>query len=86
VANTLGRKKTLVIAAAYFAIFVITGATAHSVFILFASRLLLGVTVGVASFAVPVYLSEIAPREKRGGMVAFYQLMITIGIHIKCRI
>ena len=82
VANTLGRKKTLVIAAACFAVFVITGATASSVFILFASRLLLGVTVGVASFAVPVYLSEIAPKEKRGGMVAFYQLMITIGIMI----
>lgn len=80
VANTLGRKKTLIIAAACFALFIITGATAQTVLILFTSRFLLGVTVGIASFAVPVYLSEIAPSKSRGGMVAFYQLMITIGI------
>ena len=80
ISNYLGRKLVLIIASACFALFIITGVTAFNAEILFASRFLLGVTVGIASFAVPVYLSEIAPKQIRGGMVAFYQLMITIGI------
>ncbi len=30
--------------------------------------------------ASPLYISEVAPAKKRGGLVTFYQLAITIGI------
>ena len=36
--------------------------------------------VGVASNISPLYISEVAPAKKRGGLVVFYQLAITIGI------
>ena len=80
ISNYIGRKRTLIIASACFAIFIIIGISTNTAAVLFTARFFLGVTVGIASFAVPVYLSEIAPKEFRGGMVAFYQLMITIGI------
>jgi len=43
-------------------------------------RILAGMAVGVASNVSPLYISEIAPAHKRGGLVTFYQLAITIGI------
>lgn len=79
-AHTLGRKKTLLLAAVLFAFFTSMGALTHSQFILFFSRFCLGLAVGSASFCVPLYLSEIAPTSLRGGFISMYQLMITIGI------
>jgi sugar porter (SP) family MFS transporter len=43
-------------------------------------RLVVGIGIGVASFAAPLYISEIAPSEVRGALVSLNQLMITIGI------
>jgi len=43
-------------------------------------RILAGMAVGVASNVSPLYISEIAPAHKRGRLVTFYQLAITIGI------
>ena len=44
------------------------------------SRILTGIGVGVVSFAGPLYLGEIAPKEKRGQIVSFHQIAITLGI------
>ena len=82
ISNRLGRRRTLIISAACFSFFILIGATTHSIPVLFSSRFMLGITVGIASFSVPVYLSEIAPKKTRGGMVGFYQFMITVGILI----
>ncbi len=38
--------------------------------------------MGIASFVVPLYLSETAPAEIRGSMGTLFQLMITIGIFL----
>ena len=43
-------------------------------------RILGGLGVGILSCLVPLYISEIAPTEKRGRMTSLQQLMITIGI------
>jgi SP family sugar:H+ symporter-like MFS transporter len=43
-------------------------------------RIVAGVGVGILSIGVPMYQSEVCPREIRGPVVASYQLMITIGI------
>ena len=81
-ARFLGRKKSLVLAG-----FIFTAASAFSAFlpslpILSACRFALGFGVGIASFIVPLYLSETAPAAIRGSMGTLFQLMITIGIFL----
>jgi SP family galactose:H+ symporter-like MFS transporter len=80
VARWFGRKRTIILAALLFFVCTLAGAMAPNYEVLFSSRLLLGLAVGIAAFVVPLYLSEIAPTHMRGGIVAMYQLMITAGI------
>jgi sugar porter (SP) family MFS transporter len=47
---------------------------------LIAGRLLNGITVGITSSQVPVYLAEIAKKEKRGAVIVIQQLAIEWGI------
>jgi SP family galactose:H+ symporter-like MFS transporter len=76
----LGRKFSLIVAAVLFVLSSIACALAWSVESLIAFRLCLGVAIGIATFTAPLYISEIAPADKRGAMISTYQLMITIGI------
>lgn len=80
VSRLLGRKLTLLIAAAVFTIGSLGCALAPTADFLIALRFVLGVAVGMASFTAPLYLSEISPQSVRGAMISLYQLMITIGI------
>ena len=47
---------------------------------LLASRFVLGLAVGTASFVSVEYISEQAPPRLRGGVTSFNQLMVTTGI------
>ncbi|CAL8578158.1 hypothetical protein XPA_003960 [Xanthoria parietina] len=47
---------------------------------LIAGRILNGVCVGITSSQVPVYLAEIAKKEKRGSIIVIQQLAIEWGI------
>jgi MFS family permease len=47
---------------------------------LIAGRVLNGVCVGITSSQVPVYLAEIAKKDKRGQIVVIQQLAIEFGI------
>ena len=81
-ARVLGRKKSLLLAG-----FIFTAVSAYSALlpdlaILSACRFALGFAVGIASFVVPLYLSETAPAAIRGSMGTLFQLMITIGIFL----
>lgn len=49
---------------------------------LIVGRVLNGVCVGITSSQVPVYLAEIAKKEKRGSIIVIQQLAIEIGILI----
>lgn len=80
IARKIGRKRTLIFAAFVFTSCTLWGSLTHQVSILYGVRFLIGIAVGCASFCVPLYLSEIAPTKYRGGFIAMYQLMITIGI------
>lgn len=42
-------------------------------------RIMVGLGVGFASMIVPVYLSEVAPDQVRGKIVASFVMAITIG-------
>eukprot|EP01018_Ginkgo_biloba_P008198 Gb_25440 [translate_table: standard] len=48
--------------------------------LLYVGRLLAGFGVGIISFAVPVYIAEIAPKHLRGALGTVNQLSVTIGI------
>lgn len=48
--------------------------------LLFAVRVLLGLAVGLSSMVVPMYAAEAAPADRRGAIVALFQLAITAGI------
>jgi SP family xylose:H+ symportor-like MFS transporter len=39
-----------------------------------------GIGVGIASLVSPLYIAEIAPKEKRGKLVSFNQIAIVVGI------
>ncbi len=81
-ARFLGRKKSLVVAGAVFCGASLVSATLPALKILFACRFALGFGVGIASFMVPLYLSETAPASIRGAMGTLFQLFITIGIFL----
>ena len=50
----------------------------HSTLIMY--RIVGGIGVGIASMVAPLYISEIAPANIRGRLVAFYQFSIILGI------
>ena len=54
-------------------------AFAQSVTALMFGRFVVGLGVGTASLVVPVYLSEVSPREVRGTVVAVDVMFITGG-------
>ncbi|MEU9469692.1 sugar porter family MFS transporter [Streptomyces avermitilis] len=79
-AERFGRRLTVMGAAGIFAIGATAAALAPDLWTLGAARLVLGLAVGLAAQAVPLYVAEIAPPARRGGLVVVFQLAITIGI------
>src|SRR5216110_3668265 len=79
-ADLFGRRRDLLVTAAIFAIGALASAVAPSPAMLIASRVVLGLAIGLASTNVPVYLSEVAPPHARGWVVSLFQLAVTIGI------
>ncbi|MDF2691505.1 MAG: transporter [Gammaproteobacteria bacterium] len=75
-----GRRFAILVSALIFSIGSILSAFSVSINMLIIVRLFLGLALGLASFTAPLYLSEVAPKNVRGAMIALYQLMITIGI------
>lgn len=80
VTDRLGRKKIIVITALVFFAGSLATALAQSPLELMLYRGLIGFAIGIASYTVPLYISEIAPDDKRGALVSLNQLAITIGI------
>ncbi|MEI6055985.1 MAG: sugar porter family MFS transporter [Lentisphaerota bacterium] len=77
-----GRKKCLVLSAAMFTVFTVICVLSPNYHFFLGVRFVLGLAIGIASFVAPLYLAEIAPYKMRGGLIAMYQLMITIGIFL----
>ncbi|XP_046369518.2 proton myo-inositol cotransporter-like [Haliotis rufescens] len=81
-ADLVGRKKTIMSASVVFVLGSVVMGVASSKEVLLTGRIVVGVGVGLASVAVPVYVAEAAPRHIRGRLVTLNQLFITIGILI----
>ena len=79
-ADRLGRRLLIIIAAVIFTVGALLAALAPSVGVLIAARFVLGLAVGSAALVVPLYLSEIAPAKIRGAIASLNQLMIVGGI------
>jgi MFS transporter, SP family, sugar:H+ symporter len=79
-ADKLGRKKVLLMAAAAFIVSAWgSGIAANSVqFVIF--RVLGGLAVGAASIISPAYIGEIAPAGIRGRLISLQQLAIVLGL------
>ena len=79
-ADIFGRKKIIMATAVIFVIGSILCAFATSPIVLILSRIFVGFAVGIVNFVVPLYLSEISPKNLRGTLVSLYQWAITAGI------
>lgn len=81
-ADYFGRRRLLIIVAFLYIIGTLIASLSVTLFGLIFGRILLGIAVGISSYIVPLYISEIAPFKKRGVMVGFHQLFIVSGILI----
>ncbi|PAN49561.1 hypothetical protein PAHAL_9G456100 [Panicum hallii] len=78
-ADVLGRKMTMRFAAVVGIFGWLTVYFAKDAIMLYAGRVLLGYCTGVLSYVVPVFISEIAPKDIRGGLATSNQLFICLG-------
>ena len=77
-----GRKNTLFLIGLLYAISAIGSSLAVNPWVFGIFRFIGGLGVGASTIAAPSYISEIAPQEKRGSLVAAYQFNIVFGILI----
>ncbi|GKU99171.1 hypothetical protein SLEP1_g12054 [Rubroshorea leprosula] len=80
IAEYIGRKGSLMIAAIPNIIGWLVISFARDSSFLFMGRLLEGFGVGIISYTVPVYIAEIAPQNMRGSLGSVNQLSVTTGI------
>ncbi|KAI3458327.1 hypothetical protein Pfo_014990 [Paulownia fortunei] len=79
VTRAYGRKPSIVLGGAAFLAGAALNGAAVSIYMLIFGRVLLGVGVGFANQAVPLYLSEMAPPKYRGAFNNGFQFSVGIG-------
>ncbi len=84
--NAWGRKLSLIISALLFTASAwgsgLPEFLPQSVPLLVFFRIVGGLGIGVASMNAPMYIAEIAPADRRGNLVSYYQLAIVIGFFV----
>lgn len=75
-----GRRLTIVAVAAVFLLGVLACGLSPNQWVMMASRFFLGLAVGGSTQTIPTYISELAPRDRRGGYVTFFNVAIGVGI------
>ncbi len=78
--DALGRRKTLLGIGILYFVSAVGSALANDPYIFGLFRFIGGLGVGASTVAAPAYISEIAPPERRGRLVALYQFNIVFGI------
>ncbi|GMH07771.1 hypothetical protein Nepgr_009611 [Nepenthes gracilis] len=82
IADFFGRRGTM----AFSELFCLSGwlAVAFSkvAWLLDIGRFSIGFGIGLLSYAVPVYIAEVTPKNLRGGFTAVHQLMICCGVSV----
>ncbi|PVI01175.1 high affinity glucose transporter [Periconia macrospinosa] len=80
--DMFGRKNTIQIGSVIWCIGSIISCASQNIAMLIVGRFINGISVGICSAQVPVYVSELAPPSKRGRVVGAQQWAITWGILI----
>lgn len=78
-ADRISRKWGLTVAAVFFCIGAIIQTAAPNYGTLFAGRFIGGIGVGTLAMGAPLYISEIAPPNLRGSLLALEAISIVIG-------
>ncbi|KAK1137042.1 hypothetical protein K0M31_001570 [Melipona bicolor] len=79
IVNRLGRKTCLLLAGIPLTVSWILIIVAWSPYVLYISRFISGIGLGVAYVICPMYIGEIADKEIRGSLGSFIKLMVTFG-------
>ncbi|MEJ2008051.1 MAG: MFS transporter [Acidobacteriota bacterium] len=79
-ADSMGRKRLMILSGALFAISIPVIALSHSYEALILGRLCQGISAGLIGVVVPLYLAECLAPEDRGRGTAMFQWLLTIGI------
>ncbi|MBK1853872.1 sugar porter family MFS transporter [Verrucomicrobiaceae bacterium 5K15] len=80
--DRFGRKQTLLWIGVLYLVSAIGSALAPDVYSFIAARFIGGLGVGISTIAAPLYISEIAPADKRGRLTGMFQFNIVFGILI----
>ncbi|KAL7412749.1 general substrate transporter [Mrakia frigida] len=81
VSDALGRRKAMTASSFVICVGVAIQISSSDVWQQFAvGRLVTGLGVGALSGTAPLYMSELAPKQIRGALVAMYQVAITFGL------
>ncbi|KAI9264360.1 general substrate transporter [Phascolomyces articulosus] len=81
-AEILGRKRTIFLASIIFIIGCAVQTSANGYGMMVTGRAIAGLGVGSLSMVIPVYQSELAPKEIRGRLISLQQFMITAGLMV----
>ncbi|MDX3885357.1 MAG: sugar porter family MFS transporter [Sphingomonas sp.] len=79
-ADRLGRRNVMMIAAVLFLLSALAAGAAGSSVVFIIARLIGGIGVGAASVLSPVYISEVTPAHIRGRLSSVQQIMIITGL------
>jgi len=79
-ADRIGRRNVMLLAAALFIISALSAGAAGSAEFFIIARLIGGLGVGAASVTTPVYISEVTPAAIRGRLSTVQQIMIITGL------
>ena len=81
IVKRIGRKPAIIVASFVFCIgVVIQTVSTHSLPAFYVARVIAGLGLGSATVVVPMYSSEMTPKELRGQIGCFFQLLYTLGI------
>lgn len=80
--DSWGRRRLILAASGVFILGTLGASFAFDAASLIAFRFVLGIGVGIASVVVPLYLTELAPKQLRGGLTSLMQLLVTVGIFV----
>lgn len=78
-ADAIGRRRTMLVLSVIFLVGTAGTVFAPSLEVMLPARFVLGLAVGGASVVVPIYLSELAPTERRGRLGGRNELAIVSG-------
>ena len=76
----LGRQRTLLFIGILYFVSAVGSALAPDVTTFIIARVIGGIGVGISTIAAPLYISEIAPPERRGRLTGLFQFNIVFGI------